>query len=476
MAWDAYYRYGDGDEAVEIINAARVLAYANALGLHWVKDAGTGSNVEMLPVLLGDGAYTYPAIDNAPWYDPDVPESANFAGLLPLSVGGIEDSTRESEVFEFTNDGGNPGTLRHATKGVVFSAALVGVNEAAVEYGFRWLKRALLRRQCAPGSMVACTGERLTYARHEPVDIWGGDSSGSVFDGGSPYSSGSGGSSGVGGTLDGGGPTTVYPDGTPLPTWTDHYETHLNNVRFTRGPVINNKRTLGGCNGAVWIVSFTAVAGDSFEYGNNRPVLSNAVTKIEADQSPYLPGLDGVYGETTYPYATCPVEITTPVFDPTYSPVTPPPQAPDLMPGGFVFPSGTQNRMYVEIPASLVPLWDEVRPVIILTAGEVERRMIRLRFYDGDVEPDTNCGDVGQYIVSYLPPDHTLIIDTAREAVYVYAEDGVVRRADSLVYGPEAKPVRWFGLSCGDSYLLAVDSDNPIDGFDLDLDLVPRSA
>lgn len=430
MAWDGFYQFGD----TEIINAARVRAYSEALGMYWVKDAGTGKNVEGLATLLGDSPYVDPAIDVAPWYDPDVPESATFAGLIPLEVNGIENSTRESTIFEFTHDGGNPGTLREATKPVVFSVALVGLTEASVEYGFRWLKRALRRRDCTPGSTVSCRGERLSYARHAPADDVSSNQ------------------------------------------WEQGYERHLNEVIVNRGPVINNKRTLPGCNGTIWMVSFTAVAGDPYEYGNAVPVLYQMISKLNAAQSPYWPGLTGAHGGTSYTYATCPTTITTPVYDPTYSPYTPPPQTPDLMPGGFVYPSGTQNRMYAEIPASVVPLWDEVRPLIVLEGGVNPHRMIRIRFYEQGTAVNTNCGDVGEYVVSYLPAGMTLVIDAAQEAVYVYQSNDVMRRADSLVYSWNARPINWFGLSCGDGYLMTVDSDDPLTDFDLSLSLVPRSA
>lgn len=449
MSWDGYFRYAD----TEIINAARVRAYADSLGLAWVQGAGTGKNVGALAALLGDEAYTTPAIDSAPWYDPDSPESGQFAGVLPLSVAGVEDSTRESSVFEFTSDGGNPGRLRHATKAVVFSVALVGVNEAAVEYGMRWLKRALMRRQCAPGSTVSCAGERLVFARHQPLD--------------DPLAA----------------PLPEAPvlgpgvEGTPSAVWLTYYQRHLNDVLVNRGPIVNRKRTLGGCNGVVWLVSFTAVAGDAFEYGTPFSVLDNMISRIDNNVSPYVSPYAGSWGENTYPYATCPAQVTTPIFDPVFSPFVAPPQAPDLMPAGFTLPTGTQNRMYAHLPDAVIPLWDEVRPVIRIAAGPNERRMVRVRFFPEGVPLTENCAQVGEFILSYIPPDYTLVIDSEHEAVYAYSGTGATRRADSMVFGTiDAKPIQWFGLSCGESYLMTVDHDGPIDGFDLDLDLVPRSA
>src|SRR5690606_20259608 len=37
-----------------------------------------------------DGAYLSPELDDAPWYDPDIPESAEFAGLFVEDITGFD--------------------------------------------------------------------------------------------------------------------------------------------------------------------------------------------------------------------------------------------------------------------------------------------------------------------------------------------------------------------------------------------------
>ena len=104
--------------------------------------------------------------------------------------------------------------------------------------------------------------------------------------------------------------------------------------------------------------------------------------------------------------------------------------------------------------------------------------MLRLRFYQTPGNPGAECGAVGEFVVSYIPAFHTLVIDTVAQAVYAYSGDGVIRRADSLVYGDgDAKPIRWFGLSCGDAYTVTLDRPvADLDAVEVDLDLAPRSA
>lgn len=462
MSWDGYFRFGDN----EIINRPRTLAYARAKSLWWVKDPNDNP---YLGPLLGQ-SYTSPETDLPPWVDPDEPHSYDFCGLLPIEVSGLEDSTRQSEVFEYTTDGGNPGRLRHHSKAVVFSVALIGVSDAACEYGFRWLKRALLKADCSPQSGGgACRGQNLTYVRSEPyldnVD---------VVDGGNPLTAGAGSYSGGtpsaagAGSLDGGAPSL----GGNEQWW--QFERHLREVLINSGPKVTSKRSLKTCAGAVWSVTFTATAGDPFEYGTPRGVLR----ALGDGTDPYMPGVTGAFGSTTYDEAQCPKPVYSPIFDPTCSALTPPPPPPDIMAGCFEIDPGDWDRQYAVIPDSMIPLWDEARPVITIRTPDAEARMVRLRFYEAAGDPGAECGAVGEFVISYIPANHTLIIDTVAQAVYAYSGDGVLRRADSLVYGDgDAKPISWFGLSCGDTYTVTL--DRPVTGLDaveVDLDLAPRSA
>lgn len=164
MTWNGYYALGGR----EFINVARTAKYVSALGLNFATVPDSASDV--LPQMLSHAAYTTPAGDLAPWYDPDAPESGDFAGIIPLDGSGIESSSRSSEVFEFTYDGANPGRLREGSKSVTFSVVLVGKTDAAVDYGFRWLKRTLRKRVCPPiANPATYGGETLTYARSRPV-------------------------------------------------------------------------------------------------------------------------------------------------------------------------------------------------------------------------------------------------------------------------------------------------------------------
>lgn len=475
MAWNGYFNLGDR----EFINIQRTLTYARNMNMAWVKDS---NDTPYLNLLLGDDTYTTPTNDLAPWYDPADADSGNFAGLIPLDVGGIEDSTREAIGFDYVGDGGNPGRIRNNMKEVVFNVALVGLDDAAVEYGFRWLKRSLLKRQCVTGGVSSCAGEDLTYVKVKPI-IKGIETGSSFYlDGGAPDT-----------TLwevdiDGGTPSgTVDPgyDGmggissTPIDVHGVYWNTYARQLRdavVIKGPTVTSQRTLPGCNGSVWLATFTVRSGDPFEYGLQRPILRD----LGDETDPWSPGLSGAYGDIEYVYSgSCAGPVYAPIFDPTCAVLVTPPPPPSIAPSVCYDNSpGDWQRWYADIPSTLIPLWDEVRPIFTIRTGATEGRMLKIRLYEIDAMIGSDCdGLVAEYVIQYIPANINLVIDTAQRAVYSYDASGNVRRADSLVFSAGAMPIKYIGLSCGVGYRVAVEraTDNTAN-VRLDLDLVPRTA
>jgi hypothetical protein len=216
--WDGYFAL-DGQE---VINAARTEAYA--ADQTWFRPVFDNDN---LAGLLDHAEYTFP-LDEAPWYDPDVPESADFFGYYPLEVTGLDDSSRTSQVTESTLHGGAPGRLRFATRPVVFNGILVGANEKAVAYGAMWLRRVLLGDLCGNPGLDHTLGTDLSFLSSAPDEF-------------------------------------------------DTYEDLYRKVRrfsVNAGPTVTSKRTIQSCGGAVWMVTFTGVAGDPYVYGATKSVIN----------------------------------------------------------------------------------------------------------------------------------------------------------------------------------------------------------
>lgn len=163
MAWEGWMEYG----GTELINAARTETYVRAAGVSWFRGC-VGTNY--LPSVLGE-EYVSPMQDDAPWTDPDDPDTYGFYGVYPLDIQGIDNGTATAQVTESTLDGGTVGRIRHTTKTMVFNVALMGRNECATEAGFRWLKRVLEGNVCSQSGSY-CAGDNLCYLSCEPTCVY----------------------------------------------------------------------------------------------------------------------------------------------------------------------------------------------------------------------------------------------------------------------------------------------------------------
>lgn len=163
MAYDGYLRLN----GVEIANAARTTRYLeNLLPTFGFKGC---QNCEGLEAALGE-VYTTPLTDGAPWYDPSMPSSAGFYGFYPLSIDGIDDSTREAVTTELLGDGSITNRPRFAGRDIRVSGLLIGATEQAVDTGMAWLNRAL-SGPC--GGVDDCTGGDLNFYSSCPeVQDW----------------------------------------------------------------------------------------------------------------------------------------------------------------------------------------------------------------------------------------------------------------------------------------------------------------
>lgn len=418
MGWHGYFEYAGN----EFINVSRTEAYAHNAKLGWFKALYEN---DALPTLLGD-VYKTPLLDDAPWSDPDIPESYDFYGLYPLGIDGLESSTRSSSVTESTLDGGVPGRLRHATKAVVFNGVLVAGTEAGAEYGMRWLRQVLMSGPCGPGTESSCFGSELCYLSSVPeVDEYG-----------------------------------IATEN--LQDCLDSYMRSLRKVVINSGPVVSNKHeTMDG--GAAWMVTFTAVAGSPYELGTEVPIVTGL---LDPDvTSPWPGGVepDGGSIDTigrTFVEEDCSPLPYRPIVDPLFPATITPPGPPSVPIGNFSPPTNWRRRQFT-IPKQFVPLWGEVVPKLSIHARDDDMRNLRLRFYAdpflvGDISDDP-CAYCGDIIVSYIPVDHSLIFDGAEQRVYVRSLGGGEQRADSLVFKSDGTPFEWPVLSCGFGYVVTLD-------------------
>jgi hypothetical protein len=410
MATDEWLSYG----GVELVNLARTTALAVTLGIDtlwtdpeavaWVEDARNGED--------------YDLISTAPWYDAGFPASAEFAGIVPLSIAGLDDSTKEATTTEYITNGGSSGKPRNKTLSLPCNVAIIASTERGADFGKRWLDRVLGGR----GSRTFCSGSELAYYQWEPSDV------------------------------------------TPLPP-----VVHRRDVTISKATTVTRKRS-NYCS-ATWIVTFTLVANDPFEYGE--PVdqftgLGGAVTGGGVVSS----------GSVGLIETSCPVYDYSPIYDPLYPALVAPPTLPTFYPDGWDFADGAAFTRYWVRTAPVEPSALGLVPTLtLLSAGDVSR-MVRIQVWPGNADVESMCDPLWTAYVTYLLPDVPLYIDGEQQASYFW--DGVsaaVRRADSLVYGEGATPIGWDSFNDPNGLLITLDlQPSLVEGaVTAGLSLVPKS-
>lgn len=147
----------------EIANAARTQAYLENIIPRFGFDSCW--DAEDLPCVLGDAPYRTPVLDPAPWFSAARPASAKFLGFYPLSIVGIEDSSREVNVTQLVQDGAVFSRPRKASKEFRISGILAAEDGEGMDVGMSWLRGALEGAECLDGD---CAGDTFCYLAYLP--------------------------------------------------------------------------------------------------------------------------------------------------------------------------------------------------------------------------------------------------------------------------------------------------------------------
>jgi hypothetical protein len=154
----------------EIANEGRTIAYLanretplNPSGVPGVSDRWRVNMTPCCPcpVLFTDSdgnatPYLRPDItditgggDPAPWYDPELPASAEFLGLLVTSIEGLDSVVTRAVVERGAAPGGAYlGVERQGAREIVVKGTLVATTCAGLDYGRRWLTHTLANDPC----------------------------------------------------------------------------------------------------------------------------------------------------------------------------------------------------------------------------------------------------------------------------------------------------------------------------------------
>lgn len=392
----------------ELINNERAARYASTLGITTVNCGGCPG----LDYALWDAPYTSPDQDDAPWWDPIVEASKDFAGFIGLEISGLAKTVAAREIVPLATDGAALHPLRRAHREIQIKALALARTDTALAYGMSWLASALRGGVCGSG----CSGDELCFFTGCP-------------------------------------PCAADPSG----VCADAYLRTIYDVGLlTMDEPADLKQISGG-----WMatVTYTLAAGKPFIYSD--PIL------IASGPTPgsVVPGYDPDISITDCREdIDCLVDGRPPAS--SEWPACPLPPAPVLppLPVDACFPVGTftARRMIYPLPSDAVPVWAEKVPYVVIKTGGSTMQRIILRWYGNPSERDCSlsldpCSACAEVNIAFIPSGATLTIDGRIERAFLDCAGGPGRdTAEPQLYGPGGTPFIWPVFSCADGMCLEI--------------------
>lgn len=415
----------------EIFNVVRTQAYLQNVGSPFTTGASWCSCPTLTPALLGeeDGAYTTPATDPAPWYDADLPESADFLGFLPTSVTGLEDNPRARNVTNGVGGGGVFGPSRDLPRTITVTGLLIGASCCGAEYGVHVLAEAL----------AGCTGDSCDG---DCVEMF-----------------------------------NCCPDAAMTrPAFLAAHRRTFRRTALVSGPTIISRTGSGegcargtcGANGDIIEVEFVLVAAspwpwtDPIEYldvnlpiGGSGACIQWCLSHAVGDNDPVC-----VAGECVH--APCKAAVDA-CADPTRPVPTPPsPTAPDA---GFCIPIASERACYT-VDLTSRPQWSGDVPVITVLAGSSELRNVEIAMFEKQTGTTQTCEEIADaqrcdplnyFFITYIPAGGAVTIDGQIARATAECE-GDCRTASTVFGSADGGPVKIREITCS-QFCLCISTD-----------------
>lgn len=419
MATEWYMGFG----GVEVVNHSRLNAYLETVGSPLDAYNGCGCP-SFTNEVLEESPYTTPDDEDnpAPWYDPDVPESSEFAGVMVLSVDGLDDFTVQRSVTGGIAGGGAIGPARAAPRTITYTALILGSTCCGVDYGLHWLTQVL--QGCAGGN---CDGDCMTVYNCCP----GAEMTAADFN-------------------------------------AKHRRT-LRRVALVDGPHIT-ARDGSGCgigtcqNGAdILTVEWVMTAAVPWLWTDAMPVLE-VVPPMDLGTECVTWCLHGAADAACSGgcrFADCP-DPTAKCADSRCMPALPPTAGTPLA-TCYCLPLATERACY-EMDLSSRPNWSSDLPVITVRAGAAEIRNLTIEVYERTSElltceetADENlCSPHSTWTIMYVPAGGAVTLDgqTGRATV----ECGGSCESSGDVYGRDGLPVTFAPFDCA-TYCVCISTD-----------------
>ncbi len=408
----------------EIANTTRLQAYLTNVGSPFTSGRAICNCPAVTPAMLGDAAYTTPGdpASPAPWYDADVPVSAEFLGFLPLSIAGLRDNTRSRTVTAGVNGGGFFGPSRPQPRTMVVRGVLVGVSCCGAEYGLDYLTDAL--NGCSGG---LCDGDCLT-----------------LFD--------------------------CCPDAAMTQEqWDREHSRTFRRVSLTDGPNVlswdgdGGSCSRGTCGGGGLIQGeFTLAAATPWAFGREVSLLDVPLPRDTAECVAWCVHTDDGEPCEDCNFRPCPVDEQ-PGADPAFPIPTPPqPQAPRT---AICDPLATAVACYA-LDLAARPQWAEDVPVITVFSGAQPMRQVKISLYAktlpyadmtcDEAMGDLACDPIAVWNIGYVPAQSYLTLDgEVQRAIQTFSGQCV---QSATVTGGNGGGVTWPELDCAD-YCLCIESN-----------------
>jgi hypothetical protein len=242
---------------------------------------------------------------------------------------------------------------------------------------------------------------------------------------------------------------------------------------------------------SIQVIAVDSDSGDSWSLwlGGDALDMDSAIRVIGLVDT-YFDGASGDTAQFTYAWTgpddaststrtPAPVNTVDPLADPD-CPAPPEPPRPPMILDDCIDETGTWRRYWVSIPATLIPEWASALPTLVMTTAGAAARQARIRTYpnpDGDDPTDVDPASYdSELIVSYLPANTQLTLDSAMQRAYASVAGASPIPADSLIYGTDNTPPVWPELSCGQAYVVSFDVplDAPIGNLDTAVSLTRK--
>lgn len=383
---------------------------------------------------LVSSGYSTPADDNAPWYDPLIPESALFAGLLVTGVEGLDSSPVRRNTFPLSRGGSVLGPLVSTERTIVFQGELHGASCCAVAYGLRWLTQTL-RRVCSP---VDCAEMDFFFLNSCPQVV---EACGDI------------------GTVD---ETTNSP-------WR-----MVTNVGLFEPPVVTERRGVGcgscGCSPSI-SVEFSLVAGNPAVYVEPAIDVFTLDNIFEGNDYNVAVDCDNINWRCGPPTICVPDQV---VYDPACGAIPPPP-VPQQSIGCLCEPLAAYS---MTVPIEIVVPENYTASVsvqIVNNSATDPVRNVIFRVYERD---GATCEEDGAYptcdllagsAISFIPTLSSFLVDSPHRSSLITTTAGRQFTGGRSVFAPTGVITEWIELPCNGNFCLSVEVDafNWVDGTQL---------